>query len=66
MKKHGEELMPQTKMILSGGSDSFFYKGTNGRWRDLLSVDELRLYDAAAARELSPECRRWMEQGGAL
>lgn len=58
--------MPQTKMILRGGSGSFFHQGTNGRWRDLLSADELRLYDAAAARELTPECRRWLEQGGAL
>jgi len=64
MKKHGEELMPQAKMILSGGSDSFFHKGTNGRWRDLLDADELRLYDTAADRELTPECRRWLEQGG--
>jgi len=47
MKKHGDELMPQAKMILRGGSDSFFYKGTNGRWRDVLGAEELRLYDAA-------------------
>jgi aryl sulfotransferase len=62
MKKHGEELVPQTKMILRGGSDSFFHKGTNGRWRDVLAADELRLYDAAADRELTPECRRWLER----
>jgi aryl sulfotransferase len=66
MKKHGDELMPQTKMILNGGSSSFFHKGTNGRWRDVLSTEELRLYDAAADRELTPECRRWLESGGAI
>jgi aryl sulfotransferase len=65
MKKHGDELMPHTKMILKDGSDSFFHKGTNGRWHDLLGADELRLYDTAADRELTPECRRWLEQGGA-
>ena len=63
MKKHGDELMPQLKMILKGAGDSFFHKGTNGRWCDVLSVDELRLYDAAAARELTPDCRRWLENG---
>jgi aryl sulfotransferase len=61
MKKHSEELMPQLKMLLTGGGDSFFHKGTNGRWRDVLSHDELRLYDAAADRELSTDCRRWLE-----
>jgi len=64
MKKHGDELMPQAKMILRGGSDSFFHKGTNGRWRDALGAEELRLYAAAADRELSPECRRRLGQGG--
>ena len=63
MKKHGEELMPMVKMILKGGGDSFFHKGTNGRWCDVLSADELRLYDVAATRELAPECRRWLENG---
>jgi aryl sulfotransferase len=64
MKKQGEELMPQTRMILKGGFDTFFHKGTNGRWRDVLSADELKLYDAAATRELTPVCRRWLENGG--
>ena len=63
MRKHGDELMPQLKMIVKGGGDSFFHKGTNGRWRDILSADELRLYDTAASRELMPECRSWLEQG---
>jgi aryl sulfotransferase len=66
MKARGGELMPHTKMILKGGSDSFFHKGTNGRWREVLSADELKLYDAAAERELTPDCRRWLEQGGKL
>jgi aryl sulfotransferase len=62
VKAHGAELLPIT-MALEGGSDSFFHKGTNGRWRDVLSAEELKLYDAAAERELTPECRRWLEQG---
>jgi aryl sulfotransferase len=59
------ELMPVTQM-LKGGSDTFFNKGTNGRWRDVLSAEELKLYDAAALRELTPECRRWLENGGTV
>jgi aryl sulfotransferase len=66
MKKHGGELMPHMKMFLKGGADSFFNKGTNGRWREVFSAEELELYDAAAKRELTPDCRRWVEQGGEL
>ena len=40
------------------------HKGTNGRWRDVLSEHELALYDAACGRTLTPDCRKWLEQGG--
>jgi hypothetical protein len=33
---------------------------------DILSADELKLYDAACERELTPDCRRWLEYGGNL
>jgi aryl sulfotransferase len=64
MKSHSAELMPMTNVFLKGGSDAFFHKGTNGRWREVLSAEELKLYDSAANRELTPECRRWLEDGG--
>jgi len=53
------------RQVLKGGTETFFYKGTNNRWREVLNADELALYDAAAKRELTPECRRWMENGSA-
>jgi aryl sulfotransferase len=46
-----------------GGGDSFLHKGTNGRWRDVLTADELARYDAAIAKFLSPELARWLEHG---
>ncbi len=64
MKIRGAELVPIMKVLLKGGPDSFFNKGTNGRWREVLSAEELKLYDAAAQRELTPECRDWLENGG--
>jgi aryl sulfotransferase len=48
---------------LLGHRQSFFYRGTNGRWRGVLSDEDLRLYHAAVARELSPDCARWLENG---
>lgn len=46
------------------GADTFFYKGTNGRWKDILSAEELRLYEDAMRKTLAPECARWLERGG--
>jgi aryl sulfotransferase len=48
---------------LKEGAASFFYKGTNGRWRDILNAEELALYDQAAKRVLTPDCRQWLENG---
>jgi aryl sulfotransferase len=45
------------------GAKTFFFKGTNGRWKDVLSTEELALYEQAATRLLTPACRRWLEQG---
>ena len=47
-----------------GGGDTFIHKGTNGRWKDVLTPDELELYHQAMARTLSPDCARWLEIGG--
>ena len=64
MKSKGEQYAPGGGEHWQGGAQTFMYKGTNGRWRDVLSDDELRLYDAACERTLSPDCRKWLEQGG--
>jgi len=49
--------------IFEGGSDSFIYKGTNGRWRDVLSEDELASYERLVADRLPPDAAAWLEQG---
>lgn len=58
-KERDEEGEP----FMKGGARSFFYKGTNSRWRDVLTAEDLLLYDEAAQRELSADCHRWLEQG---
>ena len=45
------------------GARSFFYKGTNNRWRDVLTPEDLELYEMTAERELSSVCRAWLEKG---
>ena len=64
MKKAGERYAPLGGDFWKGGADTFMNKGTDGRWRGVLSDEELALYDAACKRTLTSDCRRWLEEGG--
>jgi aryl sulfotransferase len=45
------------------GPASFFNRGTNGRWRDVLSAEEIARCDAVAAKRLTPDCAHWLRTG---
>jgi aryl sulfotransferase len=45
------------------GLKTFFFKGTNGRWREVLTPDELAMYHAAKRRVLTPDCAAYVEGG---
>jgi len=62
-KQNAEQLLPGAEQTWKGGATTFINKGTNGRWREILTDDDLRLYETTAARELTPDCRRWLENG---
>jgi aryl sulfotransferase len=63
MKQNAEQIVPFAHSIWQGGPQTFINKGTNGRWRDVLTEDDLKLYQAAVARELTTECANWLEKG---
>jgi len=65
MKRDAHLLGPEMGMIFEGGAERFIFKGTNDRWRDVLTAEDLELYEAAAARTLTPELKLWLEQGAA-
>lgn len=58
-----EKLDPNKPQVWKEGAKTFFFKGTNGRWKAVLSAAELALYDEKATKLLSPDCRAWLEQG---
>jgi aryl sulfotransferase len=62
MKREGKSLMPGIEDFFAGGSDRFLFKGTNGRWREVMSVDDLALYENAAKR-LAPGLTHWLQHG---
>ncbi len=70
MKRKAEEAdastPPGTPRMFAGGNAAFINKGTNGRWRGVLTGEDLRLYEATKARVLTPDCAEWLERGGAV
>jgi aryl sulfotransferase len=63
MKVHAASLCPMFEFSLEGGAQAFIYKGTNGRWRDVLTAEDVDKYDRRAAAELDPACARWLATG---
>ncbi|MBV9991712.1 MAG: sulfotransferase domain-containing protein [Alphaproteobacteria bacterium] len=63
MKNEGAALLPGIEMAVRGGHRTFLNKGTNGRWRDVLTEDDVARYRERAAAELSPGLNDWLEHG---
>ena len=54
---------PFIDVMFEHGASSFFNKGTNGRWRDVLSPAEIARCDVVAAAHLTPDCAHWLKTG---
>ena len=63
MKANAEKVTPLAGAIFEGGAKVFINKGTNGRWRDVLTAEDVAAYERRAWAELGPECARWLAEG---
>jgi aryl sulfotransferase len=63
MKANAARVAPLGGAIFDGGAETFVNKGTNGRWRDVLSPEEIAAYEAVALEKLGPDCARWLATG---
>jgi aryl sulfotransferase len=63
MKLHAAQAAPLGGVFWDGGATTFIHKGTNGRWRDVLSAEDVAEYEARALRELGAECAGWLSTG---
>jgi aryl sulfotransferase len=62
-KKNAERITGDMSWGFKGGTETFFHKGTNGRWKQLLTEADLGLYHEAMAK-LPADLTRWLEEGG--
>ncbi len=63
MKAHGQKTVPLGGALWERGAQTFVNKGTNGRWRDTLTAEDCRRYEAMARRGLGEACARWLATG---
>ncbi len=61
MKARADEMFPGLPTV--GGAQTFINKGSNGRWRAVLSPQEVAAYEARAVAELGPDCAAWLATG---
>ncbi len=66
MKDNAASSAPRGGDAFVGGAKTFINKGTNGRWRDVLSASEISDYESRALAELGPECAEWLQHGGTV
>ncbi|KAG9252408.1 P-loop containing nucleoside triphosphate hydrolase protein [Emericellopsis atlantica] len=65
MKEHAEmSAPPQAEVAWENGAQDFINKGTNSRWKDVLSQEDNKRYLDKAREELGEECANWLQNGG--
>lgn len=63
MKRNAPAFAPLGGAVFEGGATTFINKGTNGRWRDVLSPAESLAYERMAEEKLGADCARWLKTG---
>jgi aryl sulfotransferase len=63
MKQNASKSVPLGGAFWDAGAQVFINKGTNGRWTDTLTREEVAEYEARAVEELGPEAAHWLATG---
>ena len=63
MKQNAATLSSFFGELFQGGLKNFVYKGTNGRWRDTLSSEDIQKYENVVSENLTPDCAHWHATG---
>lgn len=61
--RSGGTAIANLDQFFEGGVQGFIFKGTNGRWREVLTADDVELYRQKIAATLPDDCARWVEGG---
>jgi len=62
MHNNADAVAPLGGALWEGGGKGFIFKGTNGRWKGVLSDEQNSAYEKKLL-ELPPDCATWLETG---
>jgi len=62
MKANADKVAPLGGSIFTGGGASFINKGTNSRWKGVLTDEEVAAYHKIAKDRLSPDAYAWLHK----
>lgn len=63
MRRDAAKIAPGVTSMFEKGADTFFFKASNGRWRDVLTPGDLAQYEAKVRGNFSSDCAAWVERG---
>ena len=63
MKAHSSLTAPFGGELWEGGGNAFMHKGTNDRWNNMLTAEDISQYERVAAEQLGPACAHWLATG---
>jgi aryl sulfotransferase len=63
MKAHAANVAPLGGAVFEGGAGVFINKGVNGRWRNVLTDDDVADYERMTREKLGEECAGWLANG---
>lgn len=63
MKARAEDFVPNARTGFWRDKESFFHRGQNGQWRELLDEGALRRYDARVAQLVPADLAAWAHGG---
>lgn len=66
MRRSAIDSPGQLDEVWEEGGASFFNRGENAPWRDVLTPEEAARCGAVAAQHLTPECAQWLQTGERL
>jgi len=61
--RNDEGMVGDMSQVFEGGTKGFLFKGTNGRWRDVLTPDELLRYEQRLGSAMPLEAAVWVANG---
>jgi aryl sulfotransferase len=63
MKKNSKKYAPFSGELWNGGAKVFFKRGTNKRWKNMLTDEDIYNYEKTAYSKLGSDCAKWLITG---